>query len=220
MIKTVIFDLDGLLVDSEPVWFRTRCEIFQRFGLVWTEADQKRMMGVSTAAWADYLAEKLQGKMSRDEIINESLSKMAAYYQAGEVRTMLGAQEALEYCAGKYKLGLASGSPRLLINAALNGAKWRHFFSEVISSDEVKRGKPHPEVYLEIMKRMGAAAENTMVIEDSGSGILAGKAAGAKVIAVPNPEMMPAPEALHQADVVIESLVSLGRTIEEFGAKA
>lgn len=215
MITTVIFDLDGLLVDSEPMWFRARREIFQRFGLAWTAADQKKQMGVSTAMWADYIAQKLQGKLSREEIVNESLGKMASYYQAGAVRIMPGAREALQYCAGKYKLGLASGSPKLLIDAALSGANWRHFFLEIVSSDEVNHGKPAPDVYWEVMKRMGVAAAEAVVVEDSGGGILAGKAAGAKVVAVPNPEMMPAPEALRQADAVIDSLFSLGRVIEE-----
>jgi HAD superfamily hydrolase (TIGR01509 family) len=219
MITAVIFDLDGLLVDSEPMWFRARSEIFQRFSLVWTEAEQKKQMGVSTAMWADYIALKLQGKMSREEIVNESLSKMASYYRAGEVRIMPGAAEALGYCAGKYKLGLASGSPMLLIDAALSGANWRHFFSEMVSSDEVNHGKPAPDVYLEVMKRMGVEAAATVVVEDSGGGILAGKAAGAKVVAVPNPEMMPAPEALREANVVIDSLFSLGRAVEELRNK-
>jgi HAD superfamily hydrolase (TIGR01509 family) len=215
MIHAVVFDLDGLLVDSEPMWFRARCEIFQRFGLAWTEADQKKQMGVSTAMWADDIAQRLQGRMSREEIVTESLSKMASYYQAGEVRIMPGARGALEHCAGKYKLGLASGSPKLLIDAALSGANWRHFFPEIVSSDEVNHGKPAPDVYWEVMKRMGVAAAEAVVVEDSGGGILAGKAAGAKVVAVPNPEMMPAPEALRQADAVIDSLFSFGRVIEE-----
>lgn len=217
MIQAVVFDLDGLLVDSEPMWFRARREIFQRFGLVWTEEDQTKQMGVSTAMWADYLAQKLQGKLSREEIVNESLRKMASYYQTGEVRIMPGAHEALAYSANLYKLGLASGSPKLLINAALSGANWRHFFSEVISSDEVNHGKPAPDVYLAAMKKMGIAAAETAVVEDSGGGILAGKAAGAKVIAVPNPAMMPAPEALRQAEVVIDSLVAFRRAVEALG---
>ena len=206
MITAIIFDLDGLLVDSEPVWFRVISEICQRYGLVWTHADQLKQMGVGTATWAEYIAQKLQGRMSRDEAMNEVLSRMASYYQTGEVRIMPGAREALEHCAENYKIGLASGSPKLLINAALSGADWRRFFSEVVSSDEVDRSKPAPDVYWEAMKRMGVAATETVVVEDSGGGILAGKAAGATVVAIPNPQMMPAPEALRQADAVIDSL--------------
>jgi HAD superfamily hydrolase (TIGR01509 family) len=214
LIKAVIFDLDGLLVDSEPVWFRARTEMLTPLGLVWTDDDQKRLMGVSTATWQEYLSKKLLGILTLEEILEESLRKMASFYRSGQVPMMPGARQALEACAARYKLGLASGSPRMLIDAALNGAKWRHYFSEVLSSDEVNRGKPAPDVYVEIMRRMGVAAEETVIIEDSGNGILAGKAAGAKVIAVPNPQLMPAPEALSQADVVIDSLVDLGQMLE------
>jgi HAD superfamily hydrolase (TIGR01509 family) len=214
LIKAVIFDLDGLLVDSEPVWFRARTEMLTLLGLIWTDEDQKNLMGVSTATWVRYLTDKLQGRMSSEEIKEESLRKMASFYRSGDVPMMPGAQQAIEACNGRYKLGLASGSPRLLIDAALNGSKWRSYFSHVLSSDEVKRGKPAPDVYVEVMRRMGVAAQETAVIEDSGNGILAGKAAGAKVIAVPNPQLMPAPEALSKADVVIESLVELGQMLE------
>ena len=215
MVTAVVFDLDGLLVDSEPAWFRARREIFQRFGLMWTEEDQAKLMGVSTAMWADDIAQKLGGKLSREDVVNESLNRMVAYYQAGEVPIRPGAQDALEHCADNYMIGLASGSPKLLINAALSGAHWRHFFAEEVSSDEVNRGKPAPDVYVEAMKRMGVAAAETVVVEDSGAGILAGKAAGARVIAVPDSQMMPAPDALRQADAVIDSLFSIGRVIEE-----
>lgn len=214
LIKAVVFDLDGLLIDSEPVWFRARAEMFGRFGLEWTDADQKRLMGVSTATWIEYLTKKLQGRMSSTEIAEESLSKMVSYYRAGEVPLMPGAGQALEACAGRYKLGLASGSPRVLIDAALSGATWQLFFSEMLSSDEVNRGKPAPDAYLEIMRRMGVASKETVVIEDSGNGILAGKAAGVRVIAVPNPNLLPAPEALREADAVIDSLIVLGQALE------
>jgi len=214
MLTTVIFDLDGLLVDSEPVWFRVRDEMFQRFGMVWTEADQMKQMGVSTAMWAEYITQKLQGKLSREAIVDESLGKMATYYKTGEVRTMPGATEALGDCSAKYKVGLASGSPKQLIEAALQGANWRRFFQDAVSSDEVQHGKPAPDVYVEVLRRMGVAAAEAVVVEDSGGGIRAGKAAGAKVIAIPNPQLMPTPEVLRQADAVIDSLFALGRTIE------
>jgi len=220
MIQAVVFDLDGLLVDSEPVWFRARTEMFQRFGLVWTDTDQRTQMGVSTAMWAAYIEKKLQGRMSSEAIVKESLQWMVSHYQAGEVPTKPGAREALEYCAGRYKLAMASGSPKLLIHAALSGANWRHFFSEIVSSDEVRHGKPAPDVYLETMQRIGVAPTETVVVEDSGGGIIAGKAAGASVIAVPNPQMMPAPEALRQADAVIDSLFALPRAVDELMAKS
>lgn len=215
MIRAVVFDLDGLLVDSEPVWFRARQALFQRFDMEWTEAEQQQMMGVCSATWLEYKTKKLAGRLTQEEIKTEILTTMSSDYLAGEVTLMPGAQEALNYCAMKYKLGLASGSPRQLIDAALDGANWRDYFSQVVSSDEVARGKPAPDSYLEACERLEVEPEETVVLEDSGAGILAGKAAGAKVIVVPNPNLMPNPEALHKADIRIASLTSLATALEK-----
>ena len=219
MPGAVIFDLDGLLVDSEPVWFSVRTEMFGRFGLQWSDSDQKALMGRSTAAWIDYVYQKLQGRLSRAEVKQETLKRMVQHYRAGEVRIMPGAREALRYSREKGDLGLASGSPDVLIEAALESNGWSGLFRETLSSDDVPRGKPFPDVYLEMMKRLGVAPQETLVVEDSGSGILAGKAAGAKVIAVPNEHLMPAPEDLRAADAVIKSLASIADGFRMVGRK-
>lgn len=217
MIKAVIFDLDGLLVDSEPVWFQVRTKMFKRFGKTWTNDDQKALMGRNTVAWIDYVEQKLEGRLSRDEIVRETLDGMTESYRSGSVRVMPGAQKALNYC-GKHKvLGLASGSPRVLIDAALESNGWKGLFIELMSSDEVANGKPSPDVYLEVMRRLKVKPGESAVIEDSGSGILAGKAAGAKVIAVPNEHLMPAPEALAKADFVIDSLNEVEKLLGSLG---
>ncbi|MCI0708175.1 MAG: HAD family phosphatase [Ignavibacteriae bacterium] len=220
MIKAVIFDLDGLLVDSKPVWFQVRTKMFARFALQWTDDDQKALMGRSTQAWIDYVHQKLNGKLTKDEIVNETLSSMVSQYRSGNVRFMPAAQQALDNCAGKFKLGLASSSPRILIDAALKANSWQKYFSQVLSSDEVPNGKPAPDAYLEVMKRLGVKPNESVVVEDSGSGIIAGKAAGATVIAVPNEHLMPSPEALKSADVVLESLVSLNKALTEITTRA
>lgn len=209
-----MFDLDGLLVDSEPVWFRVRTEMFGRFGLSWTDDDQKALMGKSTTAWIEYVYDKLQGKLSREEIVDQTLKGMIAHYRSGKVRVMPGADEAIKSCAKSYKLGLASGSPRVLIDEALRSNGWDRLFAQVISSDAVPRGKPAPDVYLEIIRLLGVEPKETVVVEDSESGILAGKAAGASVIAVPSEHLMPSPEVLQRADVVLPSLVALNDAIK------
>ena len=209
MIQAVIFDMDGLLVDSEPVWFRARVELLARFGKQWTASDQEPLMGVSTATWVDYVTEKLEGAMPPDEVLRKVVSIMAAAYEGGDVPLLPGASEALEHCVGSYRVGLASGSPKRLINAALTGAGLHRFFEEVVTSDECARGKPAPDVYLEIMNRMGLSPDTTAVVEDSAAGILAGKAAKAKVIAVPQSFVSTDSEALAQADARLESLYEL-----------
>jgi HAD superfamily hydrolase (TIGR01509 family) len=214
VIQAVIFDMDGLLVDSEPIWFRARRELLSRFGKSWTDSDQEPLMGVSTAIWVEYVTEILEGALTSDEVLNSVMEIMVAAYEGGDVPVLPGAHEALEHCIGNYRVGLASGSPRLLIDAALSGAGWQKSFEQVISSDECAHGKPAPDVYLEIMRRMDIDPKTTAVIEDSAAGIRAGKAASAKVVAVPRGFTSPDGEAVLQADVRLESLHALPSALE------
>jgi len=206
MITTVIFDLDGLLMDTEPLWSQARVELFQRFGLVWSDTDQEQCMGLSTSGWVNYMVEKLDGRLSPQMVQDDIVGRMAHYYGNGLVRILPGAQEALEFSFERFKLGLASGSYRRLLDVALQRAKWAKFFDEVLSSDDVPKGKPAPDVYLEIVRRLGVQVSETVVVEDSANGILAGLAAGAKAIAVPNLHLRPPQEILDKASVVIDSL--------------
>lgn len=216
MINAVIYDLDGLLVDSEPVWFRARKDFMSKYGLEWTNEDHKIQMGVSTEFWANYTYEKIGGKCPHDEIIDQILGRMVSYYESGDVVTRPGADEALKYCSDNYIVGLASGSPIRLIEAALKGKGWQHYFRQVVSSDEVPNGKPAPDTYLEIFDRLQIVAEETIVIEDSGGGIMAGYSAGAKVIAIPDPELMPSDDILSKATVQLKSLNEVRSFIENF----
>jgi len=214
-LQAVVFDLDGLLVDSEPAWYRVRTEMVGRFGLTWTDDDQKALMGKSTAAWIEYVHGKLQGRLSREEVFDQTISGMVSHYRAGNVRVMPGAVEALRYCLRSSKLGLASGSPKVLIDEALRSNGWERTFTQVISSDTVARGKPSPDVYLKVMRLLGVELSATLIVEDSESGILAGKTAGAAVVAVPREKLMPSRDALQTADVVIPSLLNLEDAINK-----
>jgi HAD superfamily hydrolase (TIGR01509 family) len=218
MITTVIFDLDGLLMDTEPLWHQARVELFKGFGLVWSESDQEQCMGLSTAGWVAYMVRRLDGRLSPQKVQDETVGRMAQYYANGLVRILPGAQGALEFSYEKFKLGLASGSYRQLLEAAVKGAGWTKFFAAVVSSDDVPRGKPAPDVYLEIAKRMGVRMSETVVVEDSANGILAGLAAGAKAIAVPNLHIRPPQEILNKATVVIDSLTLFPQAIAKLTA--
>ena len=209
MINAVIFDMDGLLVDSEPAWFRARVDLLEQHGRTWTQTDQLAMAGVHTDVWVNALYDKLEGQLSREQVLDEIVGRMAGYYEGGEVPILPGAHEALAACADRYRVGLASGSPMWLIEACLKGAGWGGFFDTLISSDEVEHGKPAPDVYLELMRRMGLDPTITAVVEDSGAGIRSGKAAGARVVAVPNPSTDPGPDVLDLADARIASLHEL-----------
>lgn len=213
MIEAVIFDMDGLLVDSEPMWFRARVDLLQQFDVEWTEANQLAMAGVHTDVWVETLRAKLGGALSAEQVLEEIVARMAGYYERGEVPILTGASEAVAACAARYRVGLASGSPQRLIDACLSGAGWHPYFEALISSDELEHGKPAPDVYLELMRRMGLDPDTTAVVEDSGAGIKSGKAAGTCVVAVPNPNTDPGPEVLALADARIATLLELNAAL-------
>ena len=215
MIEAVLFDMDGLLVDSEPVWFEARRDLLAEHGRAWSEVDQRAMAGVHTAVWVEALHRKLDGALARDRVEEEIVARMEACYESGNVPVLAGAHQAIAACAARYRLGLASGSPQRLIDAALRGAGWQGRFEELVSSDELEHGKPAPDVYLEICRRLGVAPARSVVVEDSGAGIRAGKAAGARVVAVPNPHTDPGPEVLALADATISTLHELGDLVSK-----
>jgi HAD superfamily hydrolase (TIGR01509 family) len=206
MIKAVVFDMDGLLVDSEPLWQRARIEAFGAERLRWTETDQERVMGSSTQEWAVYLAEKLEHAYAPGEIIDRVVTQMERYYREN-LPLLPGAREVIAQLQGRYPLGLASGSSVRLIEAVLASTGWGIVFDEVLSSDNMANGKPAPDIYLEITRRLGVSVECTAVFEDSANGILAGSAAGTKVIAVPHTYHRPGDDVLRRSALVLDSLL-------------
>lgn len=205
MIDAIIFDMDGLLVDSEPLWQRARIEAFGAERLQWTDHDQNQVMGSSTLGWARYIEARLDHELTVEEIIERVVSQMEAHYRES-VPLLPGAESVIGLVQGRYTLGVASGSSYRLINAVLEGTGWRDLFVEVLSSDDLPRGKPAPDIYLEITRRMGVPVERAAVFEDSTNGILSGHAAGVKVLAVPGAYHKPAAEVLAKADRVLDSL--------------
>jgi HAD superfamily hydrolase (TIGR01509 family) len=205
MIEAVVFDMDGLLVDSEPLWQNARVEAFEPGELRWTDADQERVMGQSTRGWALMIADKLDHKYSLEEIIDQVIGQMVEYYHQ-RVPLLPGAREVIELLKGRYRLGLASGAPYRLLNAVLESAGWTDTFAEVLSSDDLQHGKPAPDIYLEITRRFGVRAENIAVFEDSANGILAAHAAANRVIAVPSYYYKPPADVLQKAALVLPTL--------------
>ncbi len=205
MIEAIVFDMDGLLVDSEPLWQRARIAAFGAERLRWTEADQQRVMGSSTQAWARQIQAKLGDSTPTEEIIERVLDELVALYRR-EVPLMPGANEILNLLRGRYPLGLASGSPYRLIHAALESAGWDGIFDPVLSTDDMPRGKPAPDIYLAVAGQMGVPTGHMAVFEDSPNGILAGLEAGVKVIAVPGRDHPPQDGLLCRVSLVLPSL--------------
>jgi HAD superfamily hydrolase (TIGR01509 family) len=206
MIKAVVFDMDGLLVDSEPIWQKSRIDAFGADRLRWTQADQVAVMGGSTRGWALHMAERLNHEYTVEHVIERVLDEMVRNYRQ-TTPLMLGAREIIDLLRGRYPLGLASGSPYRLIDAVFDNVGWHGVFDEIISTDDLPRGKPAPDVYLEIARRLGVKPDEVAIFEDSENGIRAGAAAGVRVIAVPSYYERPSKDVLSQADLVIESLL-------------
>ena len=208
MIRAVIFDMDGLLVDSEPVWDKARKAMADIAGKPWDTLDHDAVMGVSTDEWADYMIERLELTMSRQEVIDEVIGRMTEMYREG-VPYLPGAIELVDVAAAEYRTGLASGAHPALIDIVTADAPMQGKFETIIAADEVGVGKPAPDVYLEAARRLGVDPADCVCLEDSGNGILSGVAAGMKVIAVPDPRFPPAAEKLERADLVVGSLTEL-----------
>ena len=203
-----MFDLDGVILQTEEVWDEVRGRYALDHGGRYDEEAQHAMMGMSALEWSQYLAQELGVPGTPEEISADIVRLMEARYRE-QLPLIPGAREAVERLAARWPLGLASSSNRPLIDAALELSRLDRFFEVTVSSEEVARGKPAPDVYLEAARRLGAAAERCAAVEDSQSGIRSAKAAGMRVIAIPNPSFPPGPEALALADVVLDSIDEL-----------
>ena len=204
MIDTVVFDLDGVVVDSEQVWDDVREQLAKERGGNWHDGAQAAMMGMSSPEWSAYMHEEIGLSESPQEINDEVVRRMLDRY-ADRLPLIDGAVAAVRRLAAEFTLGVASSSNKPLIASVLEHAGIADAFDAVVSSEEVARGKPAPDVYVEAMRRLGAEASRTAAVEDSSNGIRAAHAAGMRVIALPNSHYPPAPDALELAHVVIAS---------------
>jgi len=208
VIEAVVFDLDGVLLDSEEIWDRAREELARERGGRWHEQAQRDMMGMSSTEWSRYMADVIGLPEPPEEINREVVRRLTELYRE-ELPAIAGAREAVERLAARWPLGLASSSNRELIDLALELLGVEHLFTATVSSEEVARGKPAPDVYLEAARRLGVDPTTAAAVEDSHNGILSAKAAGMRVIAIPNAHFPPDGDALAAADVVLDSLAEL-----------
>jgi HAD superfamily hydrolase (TIGR01509 family) len=205
----VIFDLDGVLVDSEIWWDDVRARFASEHDRTWTPADQVAVMGANSRAWARIMRERLDLAMDEADIEREIVDGVVARYARDGAPRIDGAVEAVRRIATDRRVAIASSAHRDVIAASLAATDLTEVFEVVVSSDEVEHGKPAPDVYLEVARRLGVAPSSALVVEDSRNGVLAGKAAGMTVVLVPNHSVPPAPGAVEAADVVLERLADL-----------
>jgi len=208
VIEAVIFDLDGVLVDSEPVWEQVRRRYVAEHGGTWQPDTQSRLMGMSTGEWARYLSEELGVDRSAETVADEVVAEMVRRYDA-DLPLMPGAVDAVRRMAARWRLGLASSSPSRLIDRLLEDARLTKVFEVTLSTEDVARGKPDPDVYLNVAQRLRLAPQVCAAVEDSSNGLRSAAAAGMAVIAVPHPVYPPRPEALALARLTIGDLAGL-----------
>jgi HAD superfamily hydrolase (TIGR01509 family) len=205
VISAVIFDMDGLLFDSEVYWERARREYSVSQECDWTAADELDVKGMNSREWATLIHDRCELTVDLVEIISGVTARMRSQYE-NHLPLLPGALQTVKDSAARYPLGLASSSPPDLIEFVLTEAGLRADFSVIVSSDQVGKGKPSPDVFLRTAERLEAEPTRIAVFEDSSSGIRAAHNAGMRVIAVPNPHFPPTAEALTLAERVLPSL--------------
>jgi HAD superfamily hydrolase (TIGR01509 family) len=213
-MAAVVFDLDGVIVDSEHVWNEARMQLAEERGGLWHPGAQRAMMGMSSTEWSRYMHEVIELPEPPEEISAEVVRRLSAIYRR-ELPLIPGAVAAVRRLAARFPLGLASSSNRELIDLVLDLAGIADCFQATVSSEEVARGKPAPNVYLETARLLELPPEDCAAVEDSHNGILSARRAGMRVIAIPNPRYPPEEEALAEADLVLRSAKELTPALVE-----
>ncbi|MCY3979361.1 MAG: HAD family phosphatase [Chloroflexi bacterium] len=204
-IEAIIYDMDGVLVDSEVYWDKSRIEFARDRGKVWTDDYQRLAMGRSTVGWAQVMQDKLALEESIDAIITEMKARVIAHYEE-RMPTRPGALESVSHMKRHFRVGLASGSPTDIIKAVLRITGLDQIFEVMIYGDEVARGKPAPDIYLEALRQLNVAPGNSLGIEDSANGLRSLEAAGMFAVAAPSPDYPLPADALALADAHITTL--------------
>lgn len=204
-VRAVVFDLDGVLVDSEELWDVIRRGLAADAGRSWPAEATRAMQGMSTGEWAAYLTDAVGVPGEPDEVAATVVDRIAAQYDS-RLPLLPGAVEVVERLGRRWPLGLASSSPRRLIDTVLDSAGLAQRFEVSVSTEEVAAGKPSPAVYQAVVARLGVDPSQAVAIEDSSNGLRSAAAAGLGVLAVPNAAFPPSEDALALAGLVVDSL--------------
>lgn len=201
--------MDGVLIDSEQIWDRVREAYVREVGGEWHDGAQRDMMGMSAREWPRYMHDRLRVARTPEQIDADVVERVLAVYHRDGFPILPGAVETVRRLAERWPLGLASSSDRAVIDDVMRSTPFGESFSVTVSSEEVPRGKPSPDVYLRAAELLGFEAARCAGVEDSHNGILALRAARVRAIAIPNPHYPPKEDALRLADVVLRTIVEL-----------
>jgi len=206
--SAVVFDLDGVLIESEGIWDSARRRLVSETGGTWRDEATRAMLGMSAPEWSRYVHEQL-GVPLPPEVIDRRVVERGLEGYRSSLPLLPGALAAVRALASVWPLGLASSSNRVVIDEVLRLAGLTEDFAVTVSGEEVARGKPAPDVYEAAIEELGVAPRRAVAIEDSSNGLRAAAGAGLRVIAVPNREFPPDAGALALADLVLGSLEQL-----------
>jgi HAD superfamily hydrolase (TIGR01509 family) len=207
-IRAVVFDLDGVIIDSEEVWEEVRRGYVAEYGREFRPDSQDRMMGMSTGEWSRHLAEEVGVPRTPEQVAADVLARMAERYRS-DLPLIPGSVAAVRRIGERFTLALASSSARILIDQVLATAGLTDAFQVTLSTEEVPRGKPYPDVYLTAAEKLGLPPAVCAAVEDSSNGLRSAAAAGLAVVAVPHGVYPPAPEALAGASLIVSDLSRL-----------
>jgi HAD superfamily hydrolase (TIGR01509 family) len=207
-IAAVIFDMDGVLIDSEGLWDQAREQITLENGGRWRDEAQRAMMGMSSLEWSRYMHQELGVAMDPEQISDTVVARLEGLYRE-RVPLLPGAREVVVACSEVWPLGLASSANRPLIELVLDLTSLRDRFAATVSSEELPRGKPAPDVYLEAARQLSTPPERCAAVEDSTNGLLSAAAAGMTVVAIPNREFPPTRDALSRSALVVDAIKQL-----------
>lgn len=207
-VKGVLFDLDGVLIDTEPIWERVRKAFAEEYGGTWTAELQTQMMGVRTADWSSALSKLTGGEIRPEAAAVEVIDKLADAYRQ-DLPVIDGAAETVRALSQRFRLGLVSGSPPALIRLTLQLMDLAPCIEVAMSADEVGHGKPMPDPYLELAHRMRLDPGACVAVEDSANGIRSAAAAGARVVAIPRGDHRPDAATVRLADAVLANITQL-----------
>ncbi|MGW5669737.1 HAD family hydrolase [Micromonospora sp. NPDC003776] len=214
MVDAVLFDLDGVIVDSEPVWEEVRRAYVAAHGGTWQPDTQRRLMGMSTGEWAAYLSGELGVDRPAEQVATEVVAEMTRRY-AEHVPLIDDADAVVRRMAARWPLGLASSSPTRLIAAALAATGLADAFGATLSTEETARGKPAPDVWLAVAERLGVNPARCVAVEDSSNGVRSAASAGMRVVAVPHGSYPLDPDAERLAAVLLPSIDALTPDVVE-----
>ena len=204
--RAVVFDMDGVLVESEHLWERMWTRFAAGRGVTWTNTETRKVQGMSAPEWATFLAEFSRAAEDAETTERLVVDDMIAALDDGGIELLAGAEKMVTEVAARAPIALASSAPRRLIDAVLDRHRLTEHFSATVSSAEVPKGKPSPDVYLAAAGKLDAEAPTCLAVEDSSNGLRAAAAAGMSVVAIPNGDYPPAEDALAGADYVATDL--------------